>query len=159
MAAQVVLIAEAVKTLLNATPSAFSLPFTATRAYAPVFHKEDESGADPLAALTVCVVPVGLEPVTLSRRDDEYTYRVDVAVLKRVGEGPLTQDQINAACDPLMQVVEEIADLLRSTAAIPGLPARFMTFANAPVFDYQRLDAERLFASLLTVTFKGIRPR
>lgn len=156
-ASVVIAIADAVAAALNA--ASLSLSFVAVRSYVPVFHKEDREGPDELAALTVCVVARELSMVTLSRRDDDFDYVVDVGVFKRIGSGDMTNDQVNAACDPLMRFVEELADLIRSEAVRASLPARFMGLANVPIYDPVKLDDERLFASLLSLSFKEARPR
>lgn len=147
----VIQLADAVKDLLNA--ATLSLSFTAERAYVPVFD------LTALAAIKVTVVPRELSMATLSRRDDDFTYVIDVAVMKSIGRGDMTTTDVNAACDPLMKLTEEIGDLFRDDASAESLPARFVGFTNAPIFDWRKLDEERVFAALISPSFKLVRSR
>jgi hypothetical protein len=144
-------LADAITAVLNA--ETLSQPFTAARLYVPVIGLED------LAALKVWVVPRDLSMVVLSRRDDDFTYLIDVAVQKSIGVGLTTDAEVVAACDPLMAFTEEIVDLLRSDAVKDSLPGRFMGLANAPIFDPAYMDEKRVFMSLITLNFKLVRAK
>jgi hypothetical protein len=148
----VVDIAEAVKDSLNA--ATLSQAFTAERAYVPV-RELDQMGS----TLFVTVVPRDLSMVTLSRRDDDFDYVVDVAIQKRLTRGETTREQVNAECDALMTLVEEIADLFRSVMVLASIPARFMGLSNPPIYSPDHLDGDRVFTSVLRLRFKRARSR
>jgi len=50
-----------------------------------------------------------------------------------------------------MTLVEEVVDCLRS---IRPVGAAFVAIENEPVFDPDHLDTQRVFTSLLTVTYR-----
>jgi hypothetical protein len=144
-------IADAVTNALNA--ASLSLTFDAQRTYVPIHELTEIDG------LLVTVVPVLLGMTIISRRDDEFTYSVDIGVQKRIGIGTMSDAQIKDACDPLMGFVEEILDLFRGEAVIAMIPARFDSATNAPIFVPSHIDEKKTFTSVLTLTFKESRAR
>lgn len=139
MPANIVAIADAVTAELNGT--VFSQPFVAQRSYVPTYDLQSMND------LKVTVVPKALSNVALDRSRDSCDYLIDVAVQKKTTAQP---DSV----DPLMLLVEEIADHLRSQplASFPG--ARCMNVENAPVFAPDHLQELRQFTSVLTLTFR-----
>lgn len=149
MAAVIVEIAEAVKDALNA--ATLSQVFTASRVYVPVHELRD------LKDLTVSVVPVDIENQLLDRRGDKlYTHHVDIGIQRVIGQGRMTDDEINAAVDPLMQLAQEMIDLFfPRELPIPTPPVPRCTDAqNRPIFAPAHLDEKRVFTSLVTLGFK-----
>ena len=136
-------IADAVVTELNG--HAFSQPFTAARHYRPVFTLED------MSALHVTVVPKGLTIEQLDRSRNQHDVQVDVAVQKKFSSGDA------AELDPLMTLVEEVADFfrLRRLAAYPN--ALWMRTENVPVYAPEHMDDLRQFTSVVTLTFRVAR--
>ncbi|MBU6239948.1 MAG: hypothetical protein KGQ51_19205 [Planctomycetes bacterium] len=139
MPANIVAIADAVTAELNGT--VFSQPFVAQRSYVPTYDLQSMND------LKVTVVPKALSNVALDRSRDSYEYLIDVAVQKKTTAQP---DSV----DPLMLLVEEIADHLRAQplASFPG--ARCMNVENSPVFAPDHLQELRQFTSVLTLTFR-----
>jgi hypothetical protein len=133
-------IADAVVDDLNA--GSFSLPFTATRAYVPRFDLPD------MADLRVTVVPKGLAIATASRADHQHDYRVDVGVQQKFEEGDA------AELDPLMGLVEEIADMFRGAALETDPAAVCVAVENGPIYAQEHMREKRLFTSILTLTFR-----
>jgi hypothetical protein len=150
MGAVVVELADAVTAALNA--AGLSLPFTATRGYIPSLGKQDED-VDELAALTVVVVPSELSFAIMARGGDDFDYVIDVGIFQRI------DDEDPASIDALMALAEEIGDLLRGSAAIDALPARFIMATNSPIFDQDMMRQQRLFASAWRLTFRQARPK
>jgi hypothetical protein len=139
MPATIIAIADAVTAELNGT--SFSQSFVAQRSYVPTYDMQSMND------LKVTVVPKSLSSVSLDRSRDSYDYQIDVAVQRKSLPQP-------DAVDPLMELVEEIADHFRSNplASYPG--ARFMNVENAPVFAPDHLQELRQFTSVLTLTFR-----
>lgn len=147
--ALIVDIADAVVAELNDT--AFSLPFTAVRAYRPVYELPE------MSELHVTVVPRGVVISRSDRASHQQDYRVDVAVQKRLGAVEAV------AMDPLMDLVEELCDHFKGLvlAAPDGLPAyrqaSCVGIENEPVYAPEHLEEMRQFTSVITVTFRTWR--
>ena len=133
-------IADAVAVDLNA--GSFSLPFTAVRRYVPRFNLQE------METLRVSVVPKGLTITTASRKEDQHEVRVDIGVQKKFDQGD------NAELDPLMALVEEIADFFRSSRLDTTPPATCVAVENAPIYAQEHFAERRLFTSVVTLTFR-----
>ena len=133
-------VAKAVVASLNA--GEFSQEFTAERRYQPVFELPE------LAALKVSVVPKSVSITTASRADGYFDCAVDVGMQKKVDVGNAEE------LDALTDLVEEIADHLRQKRLdeLPG--AAWLSIENEPVFAPEHLDQQRVFTSVLTVTYR-----
>ena len=137
----VVEVAEAVKTALNA--GAFSMPFTAERRYLPRFELEE------MEELHVTVVPKGVELVQASRGRSQTDVKVDVAVQKKLEAADA------AELDPLMALVEEIAEHFKARR-LPGMPqAVWLKTENVPVYSQEHMQELRQFTSVVTFTFRA----
>ena len=136
-------IAEAVVVELNA--GTFSQTFTAERAFLPVFELSD------LKNVRVTVVPKGVTIIPGGRAHNQHDYAIDVAVQKKLDVAD------NAEIDPLMTLVDEIADFfrLKRLDSYPG--AIWLKTDNEPVFSQEHLDQMRQFTGLLTFTFRVMR--
>jgi hypothetical protein len=134
-------IAQAVVDGLNA--QTFTPPFTAARAYLPVF----DLGA--MLDLHVTVVAAGRTIAPLSRGERQIEHRIEIAVQQKVAvEDP-------AACDPLLALVTEIA------AALPALPMPdgvWIRTEHAPLVDPNHLNELRQFTSLITGAWRTWEP-
>ena len=141
--ATIVDIADAVVAELNA--GQFSQAFTAVRSYRPQYDLSE------MTTLHVTVVPKGVEMVTVSRNSVQHDVSVDVAVQKKL------ETESNAEIDPLMALVEELADFfrLRRLAACPN--AVWMKTENEPVYSPGHLEELRQFTSVLTLTFRVVK--
>jgi hypothetical protein len=158
MAATVIEIADAVEASLNA--GTFSLEFTAVRTYVPSIELINSGD------LQVFVVPRTQElSAALSRRSDEFSYVIGVAVLQRFGSptDPEAADPLSdTALDARMKVVEEILDHFRGerldlaeTASVDSV--RCTGAENDPIFDPDALETGNLFSSAINLTFKEER--
>jgi len=139
-------IADAVAVEINgAPPATFSQPFTAVRLVLPVFELAD------LAELKVAVVPRSVEITGSTRSASQYDIAVDVGVQKRVSK------TVDADVEALGGLVDEIADHLRRRvlSALPGVA--WVSIANEPVYAREHLADQRVFTSVLTVTYRAIR--
>lgn len=149
MSAQIIAIADAVVAELNG--AGLSLPFTATRAYAPSNESKD------LGTLEVTVVPNEWNPEPLTRGETDNQYIIHIGIQKRIGPGLMSNTDINTACDPLMLLVQDIVDLFqRGNLAVGGIAAEMVT-TNRPIYSPEHIREHRVFTSVVQLTFKQTR--
>jgi len=136
-------ISDAVVVQLNA--GTFGQPFTAERAFLPVFE------LSYLKSVRVTVVPKGVTIIPGGRSHNQHDYAIDVAVQKKLDAAD------NAEIDPLVTLVDEIADFfrLKRLESYPG--AIWLKTENEPVYSQEHLDQLRQFTGLLTFTFRVMR--
>lgn len=139
----IVEIADAVVTELNGMD--LKSPLQAQRHYVPSFELKDMSD------LRTTVVPKGLVISKSDRSNNTFDVQIDVAIQKKFNNGS------NAEIDPLMELVQEIADQfrLRRLAAYPA--AHWIRTENTPIYSPEHWDELRQFTSVLTFTFRVIR--
>ena len=139
-------IADAVAAELNAAPpDTFSQAVTAARMVLPEFDLED------LAELKVTVVPKAVEITGAARSGSQYEIAVDVGVQKKLGQ------DLDTEVAALATLVEEISDYLcrRQLAQTPW--AAWTAIRNEPVYAPEHLAGERVFTSVLTVTYRAMK--
>ncbi len=141
--ALVIDIAEAVKEELTA--KTFSQAFTAQRYYQPLFNLEE------MQDLHVSVVPNSLMVHPFGRNLNQYEVKIDVAVQKKFQ----TDDAIEL--DPLMTLVEEIADHFRLKRLTVLPVAIWVKTENVPIYAQEHMEQLRQFSSILTFTFRVSR--
>lgn len=147
MPAVIVSIADAVTAALNG--ASLSQSFTATRVYVPVHTLRD------LADLTVSVVPASIEGSIIDRSGRNLnTVDIHVGVQKVIGQGQMTDAQINAACDQLMLLAEEIGDLFTGQQLASTPVTRCIDAKNIPIYSPPHIDEKRVFLSLVTLSFR-----
>lgn len=152
MASVTIEIADAVANALST--ASLSLPFTVTRHYVPIHELRN------LKDLTISVVPASVDPKILDRSGHQiYDYLIDVGIQKFIGQGGMTEQEIHAVCDPLMQLAEEIVDLfffeLLPISVDPS--PRCIDADQKPIFHPEHLDEKRVFTSLVTLNFRQCR--
>jgi hypothetical protein len=145
-------ICQAAIDLLNA--ASLSMGLVAERTYLPILTLAE------LDSLKVPVVPRDWSLTRLSRRDDDCDYGVDVGVFRKIAD--LEPESI----DPFMLLVQEIANLFRAETSIDfGDPysetgrAHLVALAIDPIFDRTLLDEKRVFASIVSLTYRAARVR
>ena len=136
-------IADAVVTELNG--HTFSQSLTAVRYYRPVFDLGE------MRTLHVSVVPKGVTIERADRSRNQYDFAIDVAVQKKFELGD------NAELDPLMSLVEEIADFFRLRRLTSYPDAIWVRTDNVPVYAPEHMEEFRQFTSILTLTFRVVR--
>jgi len=136
-------IADAVVQELNG--HTFSQALTAVRHYRPIFDLAQ------MQDLHVTVVPKGLAIERLDRSRNQHDVQVDIAVQKKC------QAADNAELDPLMALVEEIADFFRLRRLTAWPEAVWIRTENVPIYAPEHLDELRQFTSVLTLTFRVVR--
>jgi len=139
-------IADAVAAELNtAPPGTFSQALAAERQVLPIFELAD------LAELKVTVVPRSVQITGSTRAASQYEIAIDVGVQKRVGK------QVDDDVETLATLVDEIADYLRrrTLQQLPG--AAWVSIDNEPVYAREHLAEQRVFTSVLTVTYRALK--
>lgn len=139
-------IADAVVVEINGAPGGtFSQTFTAVRKVLPLFELSE------LAELKVTVVPKSVTITGATRAASQYEITVDIGVQKKVGK------DIDTDLVALGTLVDEIADYLRylPLANVPG--AAWVSIANDPVWAPDHLAEQRVFTSVLTVTYRAVK--
>lgn len=132
-------LADAIVASLNA--GSFGQRFQAERHYQPVVELQQ------LQQLKVTVVPKSVSISAASRQDSFFDCAVDIGVQRKISDDP-------EVLDGLMQLVEEIADHLRFKR-LDGFPAAaWLSIENDPIFAPDHLEKERVFTSVLTVTYR-----
>jgi len=136
-------IADAVVAELNG--HTFSQALTAVRYYRPVFDLGE------MQTLHVSVVPKGVTIERADRSRNQYDFAIDVAVQKKFETGDA------AELDPLMSLVEEIADFFRLRRLTSYPDAIWVRTDNVPVYAPEHLEEFRQFTSVLSLTFRVAR--
>jgi hypothetical protein len=135
-------VAQAVVAALNS--HTFSQPFTAARAYWPVFDLKD------MTDLHVTVVPKGVELTTAGRGLAQSDVQIDIGVQKKLASAD------NAEIDALVGLVQEIAEFVRSTGRFGE--AAWVKTQNTPIYSQEHLGELRQFTSVLTLTLRACLP-
>lgn len=144
-------IADAVTAELNAAPAGtFDPAFTAQRKVLPVHELKD------LAELKVTVVPKAVQITGSTRSASQYDITVDIGIQRKLSPTPGSND-MDTEVDTLGALVDQIADYLRQRplAALPG--ASWVSIANEPVYAPEHLLEQRVFTSVLTVTYRALK--
>ena len=136
-------VADSVTAQLNAAE--FDFEFVAERLYVPNFDLED------MKELRVSVVPRDVELLPHDRAHNRYHCRVDVAVQKKFSKG--TNEEI----DPLVDLVEKIADEFRLKRLVSFQAARCIKAEHVVLYSSEHWEQLRQFTSLLTLTFELAR--
>ncbi|GMV98444.1 MAG: hypothetical protein AMXMBFR83_27940 [Phycisphaerae bacterium] len=131
-------IAEAIVTALNG--HTFSQPFTAARAYRPVFDLKD------LEDLHVTVVPKGVELSTAGRGLAQSDLEIHIGVQKKLASSD------SAEIDALLGLAQEIAEFIRTTGRFGD--AAWVKTENTPIYSAEHLGELRQFTSVLTLTLR-----
>jgi hypothetical protein len=133
-------LADAVVAALNA--GKFSLAFTAQRLYRPFFDLPD------MSTLHVTVVPDSVVLTQHTRTTMANETKVDVAVQKKYK----TEDA--AELDPLVALVEEIAEMFAQNRVLAELGAVLLKVEHAPVYSPEHMQDKRMLTSIITLTYR-----
>lgn len=136
-------VADAVVAELNA--ATLSHPVQAERRYVPEYDLKD------MKSLRVTVVPRELTVTSVSRDRLSYDAQVDIAVQQKFTEGD------NAEIDPLVNLVEEIADRFRLKRLASYPAAIWSRTEHRVLYSPEHWIELRQFTSLLTLTFRIVR--
>ena len=140
---EIIDIADAVVEELNA--GSYSQSFTAERHYLPELKLTETED------LHVLVVPAVIEMGQPARNALLYDYSIDVGILKKLQAADA--DEV----DPLVDLVQEIADSLRLKRLTEYPDAAWVRAVNEPVFVREHFDDLRQFTSVLRLTYRLMR--
>lgn len=144
--ALVIDIADAVTAELNTAAAGTFVPaITAVRRVLPEFELVD------LAELKVSVVPRSVAITGATRATSQYEIAVDIGVQKKVGK------DLDAEVAALSTLMDQIADYLRRRPLGAAPFAAWVGITHEPVYAPEHLAQQRVFTSVLTVTYRVLR--
>jgi len=139
-------IADAVAAELNAAPAGtFDPAFTAVRRVMPAFELAE------LAELKVSVVPKAVAISGATRAASTCEIAIDIGVQKKLGRDLDTE--VAALCT----LMDAIADYLRTRPLASAPYAAWAGMDNDPVYAPEHLAGQRVFTSVLTVTYRAMK--
>ena len=138
--ATIINIADAVADELNT--ASFGVPLTAERVYVPRFDLESVDG------LRVQVAPRGLEIGQATRGGAQHDYQADIGIQQKFETGEPIE------LDPLMDLVEAVADHFRTAKLPVDPPAVCIKVENGPVYAQGHMREARLFTSIVGLTYR-----
>jgi len=141
MAADIINVADAIVTELNAT--SFSQPFTSARGYLPTFDLAE------MNELKVTVVPKEDDGKLDTRGQSAHDYAIDIGIQKKP---PAIE---NTDLNPLMLLAQEIADHFLFGKQAVG--ATLIAPTVRILYLQEHLQKLRQFTSVITLTFRGWR--
>ena len=103
-----------------------------------------------LRALTVSVVPRGVQVQSITRKLSQYDCQVDIGIQQKL---TVPQDQIDTAVKDLSGFVQQIADYLQRQPLTDMPYAIWIKVENVPIYDPDHLANQRVFTSVLTLTY------
>lgn len=131
-------IADAIVTDLKT--GTFSEPLTVVRRVLPEYELTE------LKTLTITVVPKSVEIANITRQSTSFDIAIDIGVQQKIGK------DTDAEVLRLSGIVSEIVAFL-NRRSLPTLKAQFKSIGNEPVYVPEHLSEQRLFTSILTVTY------
>jgi hypothetical protein len=138
-------ITQAVVDALNTgvAEDSFAMPFTAERAYLPVYELPE------MADLKVTVVPKRRTVAGGTRGASQQDIAVDIAVQKRVNPAELPES------DALLALIESIGNYLRfKPLELDDVRASWLSIEHEPVYAPEHMEQMNQFTSVLTVTYR-----
>lgn len=133
-------VADAVVASLNG--GSFAVALDAERKFVPVAELAD------LAALQVTVVPKATAISIATRDSSFFDCTVDIGIQQKVNADD--PSEIEALIDLTEQVVDHLR--FKSLDALPE--AAWLSIAHEPIFAPEHLDQQRVFTSVVTVTYR-----
>ena len=127
--------------LAGAPPGTFALSFTPRRRVLPQFELGE------LKDLHVTVVPRAVEITSATRAHSQHDVQIDIGVQKRLGK------ELESEIEPLVELVEQIAAYL-GRRPLGSIPAVWVRTANDPIYAAEHLAEDRVFTSVLTVSYR-----
>ena len=135
-------IADAVVTELNA--GVFSMALTSVRKVLPSFTLIE------LADLKVTVVPKSIDMTMVSRVISQSDIEIDIGIQKKIGS------DVDTDVSALIVLVEEIIDYMRKRVLSDATDANWIGTQNDPIYAQEHLSSDRLFTSIITLTYRKL---
>jgi len=122
----------------------FSQPISPQRLVLPEFDLA------ALADLRVTVVPKAVEISAASRVASQHDVQIDIGIQKKLGK------DLDAEVPVLCELVDEIAAFLKRRPLQATPHAVWVRSANEPIYAPEHLAEQRVFTSVLTVTYRAM---
>jgi len=126
------------------TSGSFSQPISPQRLVLPEFDLA------ALADLRITVVPKAVEISAASRVASQHDVQIDIGVQKKLGK------DLDAEVPALCELVDEIAAFLKRRPLAAAPHAAWVRSANEPIYAPEHLAEQRVFTSVLTVTYRAM---
>jgi hypothetical protein len=104
-----------------------------------------------LRELTVSVVPRGVQIQSVTRRLSQYDCQVDIGIQQKL---TVPQDEIDTKVKELSQLVQQITEYLQRQQLTDMPYAIWIKVENVPIYDPDHLANQRVFTSVLTLTYR-----
>jgi hypothetical protein len=104
-----------------------------------------------LRELTISVVPRGVQIQSITRKLSQYDCQVDIGIQQKL---TVTQDEIDPAVKDLSGLVQQLADYLQRQPLTNMPYAIWIKVENVPIYDPDHLAQQRVFTSVLTLTYR-----
>ena len=137
-------IADAVTAEIN-TAGLLPSGVTAVRRVLPEFELKE------LTELKVTVVPRGVTITGATRASSQYEIAIDIGLQKKLQGDPDTE------VGALGTLVDQIASHLQRRPLAGFLWATWVSIANDPLYVPDHLAQQRVFTSVLTVTYRAVK--
>jgi len=103
-----------------------------------------------LADLRITVVPKAVEITAASRVASRHDVQIDIGIQKKLGK------DLDAEVPVLCELVDEIAAFLKRRPLQATPHAVWVRSANEPIYAPEHLAEQRVFTSVLTVTYRAM---
>ena len=122
----------------------FSQAITPQRMVLPEFGLED------MADLRVTVVPKAVDVTGSTRSVCQHDVQIDIGIQKKLGK------DLDTKVPLLCELVDEIAAFLKRRPLAAAPHAAWVRTANEPIYAPEHLAEQRVFTSILTVTYRAM---
>jgi hypothetical protein len=134
--------ADAVTVILKS--GSFCLPAIFERVIIPQFTAAEQAAG----TLKVSVVPKEFDSEILTRGSDMDEHKIDIGIQKKVSD-------IEAEVPKLLIFVKEIIKFLKHKNLPTKPAAQYISLANKPIYDVKHLSEEKVFTTVITITYKA----
>lgn len=146
VSAEIIKIAEAVKTQLEAAAETASQEYTVERVYLPTYSETKDTGCK------IFVLGLAQAITSSTRASDSFVYNVKIAIYEKVDA------KVVAEIDEMVLFTEQVIDLFRRNKKLAGYEqALLKDVLNEAVYDPSMLDEHNMFVSVITLGFELLR--
>jgi hypothetical protein len=104
-----------------------------------------------LRELTISVVPRGVQVQSITRKLSQYDCQVDIGIQQKLS---VPQDEIDTAVHGLSGLVQQLGEYLQRQPLTDMPYAIWIKVENVPIYDPEHLANQRVFTSVLTLTYR-----
>ena len=104
-----------------------------------------------LRELTISVVPRGVQVQSITRKLSQYDCQVDIGIQQKL---TVPQNEIDPVVKDLSGLVQQITDYLQRQPLTDMPYAIWIKVENEPIYDPDHLANQRVFTSVLTLTYR-----